>query len=749
VSAAAAMAVTLAGPAGLAGAAPSGSPAGTISTVAGGFGGPGPATAVSLEQSSGCFGMQVAGGRLYVNGDGAERAVNVRTGFLRTLAEQLVPTGFSGEAGPTGLFGSGPCAATADSFGNLILAESGLTVVAAKSGTFYGQKMTAGNVYRLMRAGTCSAGSCAVDVVVDHWGNVIASFSSGGGKPAGINVAPARPGTYYGVHMKVGHTYRLVSGGGAQVAPDRGGNLLVAGDGPDRVGVIAGTTSHLYGRKMTAGKLYNIAGTGIAGFSGDAGSAAKAKLSAPDGVAVDGAGNVVIGDTGNKRIRVVAERSGRFYGLTMKAGDIYTVIGDASPALRALPVAATAVAVDGSGNLLNFDGTLVRALAAKAGKFYGELMRAGHIYTVAGNNSGHPGDGGPATSAQFQYLYGLAIDGAGNIVQCTDSRVRVIAMKTGTFYGQKMTSGDVYTVAGDGSGFSGDGGPALKAEMTPVAVAIDRAGNLVLADERNNRVRVVAAKSGTFYGQKMTSGDIYTIAGDGTGGDSGNGGPAADASVPFPDGLTIDAAGNLVIAEAINGLIRVVAVKDGTFYGQSMTAGDVYTVAGGGQDFDLGIPALQAELRLPIGVTTDKNGNLVIAESLDGTVQVVAVSDGTFYGQNMTAGDIYTVLFGLGSTDEFGTFGPTGVTVDGAGNLLIADPLRDAVWLVAATSGTFYGVKATAGQRYEIAGGGTTALGDGGPGTKAEISPYAIAVDARGNLVITDQGNGRIRILTP
>ena len=742
-------AVTLAGPTGLAEAAPSASqtvPSGTISTIAGGIGGPGPATSVSLAQTGGCFGIQVAGGRLYVEGGGAERAVNVRTGLLQTVARRLVRTGFTGEAGPIELLESGPCSATADSFGNVVVAESGLQVVAAKSGTFYGQKMTAGNVYRLMRAAGCGSGSCAVDVAVDRWGNVIASFSS---HPAGLNVAPARSGTYYGVPMKVGHTYRLVSGGGVQVAPDRAGNLLLPGDGPNRVGVIAGTTGRFYGRRLTAGKLYELAGTGTAGFSGDGSAAVKAELNGPDGVAVDGAGNVVIGDTGNKRIRVVAERSGRFYGLTMKAGDIYTVIGNAAPAARALPIAATGVAVDGSGNLLTFDGTLVQALAVKSGQFYGLQMRAGHLYTVAGNNSGHPGDGGPATSAQFQYLHGLAIDGAGNIVQCTDSRVRVVARKTGTFYGQPMTAGNVYTVAGVGDGFSGDGGPARQAQISfRAAVAIDGAGNLVIADDGNSRVRVVAVGTGTFYGQPMTAGDIYTVAGTGAGGTAGDGGPALDAAVPNPQDVAIDAAGNLIISEAVNSLVRVVAVSTGTFYGQPMTAGHIYTVAGGGHDFSEGAPALQADLLLPIGVTTDKNGNLVGASALEGRVWVVAESTGTFYGQSMTAGDVYTVASGLGFTDEFGTYGPTWVTVDSAGNLLIADPLNAALWLVAASSGTFYGVNATAGNRYEIAGGGTTGLGDGGPGTKAEISPYAVAVDASGDLVITDQGNGRIRLLT-
>jgi hypothetical protein len=454
----------------------------------------------------------------------------------------------------------------------------------------------------------------------------------------------------------------------------------------------------------------------------------------------------VIGDTGNKRVRVVAERSGRFYGVSMKAGDIYTVIGNASQPARANPVAATAVAVDGTGNLLTFDGTLVRALAVKTGTFYGQPMRAGHISSVAGNASGHPGDRGPATSAQFQYMYGIAIDGAGNVIQATDFRVRVVAARPGTFYGQKMAAGNVYTVAGDGSqAFSGDGGPATKAGMWPRAVAVDGDGNLLIVT--NDRVRVIPTKSGTFYGQAMTAGDIYTVAGGGTGG-PGDGGPALNAVVSTPEAMAIDAAGNLVIAEAVLGRIRVVAVKTGMFYGQSMTAGDIYTVAGGGFNFGEDVPALQAELALPLGVTTDQNGNLVVADALEGRVRVIAFSNGTFYGQNMTAGDIYTVVAGLGSTDEFGTSGPTGVTVDGAGNLLIADPLRDAVWLLAASSGTSYGQKLTAGHLYKIAGGGTTALGDGGPGSNAEVSPYATAITANGDLVITDQGNGRIRILT-
>jgi DNA-binding beta-propeller fold protein YncE len=128
----------------------------------------------------------------------------------------------------------------------------------------------------------------------------------------------------------------------------------------------------------------------------------------------------------------------------------------------------------------------------------------------------------------------------------------VVAESTGTFYGQAMTAGDIYTVAGDGtSGYSGDGGPATSAELnTPSGVALDAAGNLVIADQGNSRIRVAAESTGTFYGLAMTAGDIYTVAGDGTGGYSGDGGPATEAEIAFttiPAGVAVDGAGNLLI----------------------------------------------------------------------------------------------------------------------------------------------------------------------------------------------------------
>ena len=123
-----------------------------------------------------------------------------------------------------------------------------------------------------------------------------------------------------------------------------------------------------------------------------------------------------------------------------------------------------------------------------------------------------------------------------------------------------MTAGDIYTVAGTGTpGYSGDGGPAAAAELdNPDGVAVDRAGNLVIGDTYNNVIRVVAARTGTFYGQAMTAGDIYTVAGDGTPGYAGDGGPAAAAELDSPQGVAVDRAGNLVIGDGGNGRVRLV-----------------------------------------------------------------------------------------------------------------------------------------------------------------------------------------------
>ena len=174
--------------------------------------------------------------------------------------------------------------------------------------------------------------------------------------------------------------------------------------------------------------------------------------------------------------------------------------------------------------------------------------------------------------------------------------------------------------------YTGNGGPATSAELDePGGVAVDAAGNVVIADGGNDVVRVVAATSGTFYGQPMTAGDIYTVAGDGARGYGGDGGPATDAELANPAAVAIDSTGNLVIADEGNNRVRVMAVTSGTFYGQEMTAGFIDTVAGNGTAGYAGDggQATSAELASPPDVTVF-GGNLLIADKVNNRIREVA-----------------------------------------------------------------------------------------------------------------------------
>ena len=535
--------------------------------------------------------------------------------------------------------------------------------MAATTGTFYGQSMTAGDIYTVAGDGT-------------------AGFSGDGG-----------PATSAGLNVPEGTTVDSV------------GNLLIDDTGDSLVRIVAATTGTFYGQSMTAGDIYTVAGDGTGGFSGDGGPATSAGLNVPGGIAVDGAGNLLIADTGNDRVRIVAATTDTFYGQAMTAGDIYTIAGDGQDKLS------------GVGDL--------------------------------------------ATDAELSTPAGVAVDGGGNtlVADTNNNEVLAVPASTGKLYSRPVTAGRIYDEAGDGTaGFSGDGGLSQDAEVDgPYAVTADGAGNMVIADTGNNRIRVVAAHSAKYYGQSMVAGKIYTVAGDGTAGFSGDGHSSTAAALNGPEGLAVDSAGNLVIADTGNYRIRVVAATTGTFYGQSMTAKDIYTVAGDGTagfSGDAG-PATSAELSEPAGVASDSAGNLVLADSGNDRVRVVAATTGTFYGQAMTAGDIYTVA-GDGTAGFSGDAGPAtsaelnspdGVAVDSAGNLVLADSGNDRVRVVAATTGTFYGQSMTAGDIYTVAGDGTPGFsGDGGPATAAELNePAGVALDAAGDLLIADTSNGRIR----
>jgi sugar lactone lactonase YvrE len=794
--------------------------AGTISTVAGGVGGPGLATNVALDYP--CS-VTSKGHFLYV-GDGLVQRVNEVTGVLTTPAggvrryatrhAEQVPLG---DGGPAKWAATNACGIAIDKHGNVVLADgrdSLVRVVAASSGTFYGQTMTAGDIYHVAGGGRghgiAGNGGPAVKakladpvtVTVDHAGNLVIADSgntviadSGSTHVAAeVQVVAASSGTFYGQQMTAGDIYGIagraaglrVSGDGGpaakaglgtsigQIRLDAAGNLVLADGSANGIRVIAEHRGTFYGRQMTAGDIYTVAGDGARGFTGDGGLATKAELSSPAGVAVDGAGNLLIADTGNNRVRMRAASSGEAYGIPVTAGHIYLIagcgtkcpLGDGGPAADGKLVEPDGIAVDKAGNVIvseHGEGKIsfyrrVQAVAASSGTFYAQHMTAGDIYTVAGFGwRGYSGDGGPAKKAVIvAFSDRVMVDSAGNLVLPAgqNERVRVVAAKTGTFYDVRMTAGHIYTVAGGGRGFyhlDCGGIPATRAAINfPDGAAVDPHGNLVIGDQGNNRVLVLPDNTGTFYGMPMKAGHLYCVAGNGNRGYSGDGGHATKATLSEVSGLAIDAAGNVVFADLGNNRVRVVAEATGNFYGIPMTAGDIYTVAGNGTPGHSGDggPAISAELNGPKDVKIDHHGNLVIADGSNNRIRVVADTTGEFYGVHMTADHIYSVA-GNGTAGFSGDGGPatsaaldhpTALAIDSHGNLLIADEFNNRIRVVAEKSGSFYGIAMTAGNIYTLAGNGSGGYsGDGGPATKAMLFyPTGVAVSSQGNLYVAD-----------
>ena len=273
---------------------------------------------------------------------------------------------------------------------------------------------------------------------------------------------------------------------------------------------------------------------------------------------------------------------GQTYTITTIAGDGTATFGPDGPAL-ASALNPSGIAVDAAGNVYISDDNRVRKISG------------GVITTVAGNGSyGFSGDGGPATNAQLLNPHGLAVDSAGNLYIADTLNLRI----------RKVSRGVITTIAGDGTyGEGGDGGPAISAQLNmPYGVAVDAAGNVYIADESNNRIRKVSNRA------------ITTIAGNGTYGYSGDGGPATAAQLNWPRAVAVDSAGNIYIADTESNRIRKVS------------AGVITTVAGNGtRDFDKDkVPATSAPLNWPQSVAVDAAGNLYIADSFNNRVRKVS-----------------------------------------------------------------------------------------------------------------------------
>ena len=331
------------------------------------------------------------------------------------------------------------------------------------------------------------------------------------------------------------------------------------------------------------------------------------------------------------------------------------------------------------------------------------------INTVCGTGiSGYTGDGGPATAAELNQATRVAIDGAGNQYICdvANNRIRKVDNSTGI----------ITTIAGNGTmGFSGDGGPAVSAELgNPDGIALDAAGNIYIADQTNNRIRMI-----------NTSGIISTIAGNGTIGYTGDGGPATNARIHQPGGVFADGAGNIYFVDLSNTVRKI------------NSSGIISTVAGtgvAGFSGDGG-PATAAQVNQAWGgIIVDAYNNIYFSDQMNNRIRKIDPSG------------IITTIAGNGTAGYAGDGGPAiaaeinypeGIAIDPSGNLYFCDRFNNVLREINA-----------AGTISTICGNGTGGFsGDGGPANAALLNAATFpALDLSGQyLYIADAGNDRIR----
>jgi sugar lactone lactonase YvrE len=630
-------------------------------------------------------------GNLYISDSGNASIRKVTPdGFITTVAGTGVP-GFSGDGGSAGQaqLSADLVALVLDAGGNLYIADSGnnrIRMISAADGSI--NTIVDGTTLPLPETQFGFTG-----LALDNTGNL---YIADGGQSQLYRIAP--DGTFT-VIAGTGSYADTGDGGPATQAAlkfpwglyvDASGAIYVSDPDANRIRIIT-----------PDGMINTFAGTGKAGFAGDAGPAVAALLDAPYNMVQDTAGDIYFLDAGNLRVRRIGAdgtistvagsgtflsgnwgdggpalqaQFGELNGLVLSAvGDLYisdwdsairvvtaadgiiqTAYGqrhftsDGALAANSLFFSPTAFTRDGQGNFYISDEFRVRKIDA-----------TGVLSTIAGIDvAGNTGDGGPANVASLYRSEALTLDASGNLYIGSHNTVRRVD-----------TNGMVTTVAGGGGPALGDGGPATAASLSsPIyGLAVDASGSLYIADSGNRRIRKVSTK-----------GIITVVAGTGTTGDTGDGGLATAAKISAPVGLVFDKAGNFYFAD--NGANRVRKISP---------AGIISTFAGTGTPGAAGDggPAVAAQIKYPWGLAIDAAGNIYIADNGGYSIRVVT-----------TDGMIHTIASGnpvdLYSAGSFG--------------------------------------------------------GDGGSAIGADYNGIpALTVDSSGNVYLLDSGNERIRVLTP
>ncbi len=332
--------------------------------------------------------------------------------------------------------------------------------------------------------------------------------------------------------------------------------------------------------------ITTIAGNGTAGYSGDGGAATGALLNNPVGLVFDRHGNIYFADQGNNRIRKISS-SGIISTFAGNGTAGYS--GDGGPATNAEFNSIWSIAIDTIGKVFisDRDNEVIR-----------QIDTSGIVSTFAGNGSGgFSGDGGAATSASLQYPCGVGVDHFGNVYISDQTNCRIRKVDP---------SGIITTIAGTGSaGYGGDGGPASSASLYyPANVFPDNSGNIYISDQSNNRIRKIDA-----------SGTITTIAGNGTAGSSGDGGPATAAELSGVSACLEDGMGNIYVADE-NFRLRKIS-----------SAGIISTIAGIGTNGYTGDggPATTAQVSHLWGIGIDPMSNIYFSDVDNNSIRKIAM----------------------------------------------------------------------------------------------------------------------------
>ena len=706
-----------------------------IYTVAGdgmsGYGGDGgPATGANISLPSKA--IQDTAGNLYIAdaGNNRVRKVTAGTGIITTFAGNGT-SGYSGDKhAAIGAELNYPTGLALDSSGNLYISDSG------------------NNVIRKVTAATGIIATFAGNGTPGYGGDGKAATSAELDYPRGISFDGQ--GNLY-IADSYNNVIRMVAQNTGIISTVAGtGNWGYSGDGGPAIdasfvnpmGVaafgfgdlwIADTYNNVV-RKVTASTrlIATVAGNGYGayghneyfggGYSGDGGPATSAELYFPQDVAVVGEDILYIADSNNNAIRKVNEGDG-IISTVAGNGSLctalqygYALSGDGDPAASEglCTISYGGVAAGTYGNLLVADSqdNRIREVAIPINNLP-TVTATAPVFSVLGGTypkpqsltitDSTPGasiyvtlDGRiPNGSQQLGYFRPIAV--TGNVT------IKAIAIAPGYLPSAVVTeaytitpplSSAMTTFAGDGVyGFAGEGGPAAAAQIgNPQGVAFDGSGNFYFTDSGNNLVWMVAAQTGV----------ISVVAGNGTGGYSGDGGPATSAELNYPNGIASDAAGNLYIADSNNNALRRVDALTGI----------VTTIAGDGK------------LQYPYGVALDQADNVYVSDNNNNVIRKIASTTG-----------IISTFAGNGNSTYSGDGGPAisagipfpyGITFDGSGSLYIADG-----------SGRTRKVAAGTGIITTVAGNGYPGYsGDGGPATSAEALAYYLAFDAAGNLYL-------------